>query len=141
MKIMEKTLSIIKPDGIARGLIGEVIKRLESNGLKIIAMKMLKLTKAQAESFYAVHKERPFFQSLTYFMTSGPVVVMVLEGENAIAKYRDIMGTTNYREAAQGTIRRDFATDIEKNIVHGSDSPETAAFEIGFFFNSFELTG
>jgi len=138
---MEKTLSIIKPDGIARGLIGEVIKRLESNGLKIIAMKMLKLTKAQAESFYAVHKERPFFQSLTYFMTSGPVVVMVLEGENAIAKYRDIMGTTNYREAAQGTIRRDFATDIEKNIVHGSDSPETAAFEIGFFFNSFELTG
>jgi nucleoside-diphosphate kinase len=141
MKIMEKTLSIIKPDGIARGLIGEVIKRLESNGLKIIAMKMSKLTKAQAESFYAVHKERPFFQSLTYFMTSGPVVVMVLEGENAIAKYRDIMGATDYREAAQGTIRRDFATDIEKNIVHGSDSPETAAFEIGFFFNSFEITG
>jgi len=138
---MEKTLSIIKPDGVARGLIGEVIKRLESNGLKLIAMKMLKMTKEQAESFYAVHKERPFFQSLTYFMTSGPVVVMVLEGEDAIAKYRDIMGATNYREAAQGTIRRDFATDIEKNIVHGSDSPETAAFEIGFFFNSFEVTG
>jgi nucleoside-diphosphate kinase len=138
---MEKTLSIIKPDGVARGLIGEVIKRLESNGLKIITMKMLKLTKDQAERFYAVHKERPFFQSLTYFMTSGPVVVMVLEGENAIAKYRDIMGATDYREAAQGTIRRDFATDIEKNIVHGSDSPETAAFEIGFFFNSFEITG
>lgn len=138
---MEKTLSIIKPDGVARGLIGEVIKRLESNGLKLIAMKMLKMTKEQAESFYAVHKERPFFQSLTYFMTSGPVVVMVLEGEDAIAKYRDIMGATDYREAAQGTIRRDFATDIEKNIVHGSDSPETAAFEIGFFFNSFELTG
>lgn len=138
---MEKTLSIIKPDGVARGLIGEVIKRLESNGLKIIAMKMLKMTKEQAESFYAVHKERPFFQSLTYFMTSGPVVVMVLEGEDAIAKYRDIMGATDYREAAQGTIRRDFATDIEKNIVHGSDSPETAAFEIGFFFNSFEVTG
>jgi nucleoside-diphosphate kinase len=138
---MEKTLSIIKPDGVARGLIGEVIKRLESNGLKLIAMKMLKMTKEQAESFYAVHKERPFFQSLTYFMTSGPVVVMVLEGENAIARYRDIMGATDYREAAQGTIRRDFATDIEKNIVHGSDSPETAAFEIGFFFNSFEVTG
>jgi nucleoside-diphosphate kinase len=138
---MEKTLSIIKPDGVARGLIGEVIKRLESNGLKIITMKMLKLTKDQAERFYAVHKERPFFQSLTYFMTSGPVVVMVLEGENAIAKYRDIMGATDYREAAQGTIRRNFATDIEKNIVHGSDSPETAAFEIGFFFNSFEVTG
>ena len=138
---MEKTLSIIKPDCVARGLIGEVIKRLESNGLKLIGMKMLKMTKEQAESFYAVHKERPFFQSLTYFMTSGPVVVMVLEGEDAIAKYRDIMGATNYREAAQGTIRRDFATDIEKNIVHGSDSPETAAFEIGFFFNSFEVTG
>jgi len=138
---MEKTLSIIKPDGVARGLIGEVIKRLESNGLKLIAMKMLKMTKEQAESFYAVHKERPFFQSLTYFMASGPVVVMVLEGEDAIARYRDIMGATDYREAAQGTIRRDFATDIEKNIVHGSDSPETAAFEIGFFFNSFELTG
>jgi nucleoside-diphosphate kinase len=138
---MEKTLSIIKPDGVARGLIGEVIKRLESNGLKIIAMKMLRMTKDQAERFYAVHKERPFFQSLTYFMTSGPVVVMVLEGEDAIAKYRDIMGATDYREAAQGTIRRDFATDIEKNIVHGSDSPETAVFEIGFFFNSFEITG
>jgi nucleoside-diphosphate kinase len=141
MKFMEKTLSILKPDGVARGLIGEVIKRLESNGLKIITMKMLKLTKDQAESFYAVHKERPFFQSLTYFMTSGPIVVMVLEGEDAIARYRDIMGATDHREAAQGTIRRDFATDIEKNIVHGSDSPETAAFEIGFFFNSYEVNG
>jgi nucleoside-diphosphate kinase len=141
MKVMEKTLSIIKPDGVARGLIGEVIHRLESNGLKIIAMKMLKMTKDQAESFYAVHKERPFFQSLTFFMTSGSIVVMVLEGEDAIAKYRDIMGATDYREAAQGTIRRDFATDIEKNIVHGSDSPETARVEIGFFFNSFEVTG
>ena len=138
---MEKTLSIIKPDGVARGVIGEVIKRLESNGLKIIAMKMLKMNKAQAESFYAVHKERPFFQSLTYFMTSGPIVVMVLEGKNAIAKYREIMGATDYREAAEGTIRKDFATDIEKNIVHGSDSPDTAAFEIGFFFNSFEVSG
>ncbi|MBW1728871.1 MAG: nucleoside-diphosphate kinase [Deltaproteobacteria bacterium] len=138
---MEKTLSIIKPDGVARGLIGEVIKRLESNGLKIIAMKMLKMNKEQAESFYAVHKERPFFQSLTYFMTSGPIVVMVLKGEDSIVKYRDIMGATDYREAAEGTIRRDFATDIEKNIVHGSDSPKTAEFEIGFFFNSFEVNG
>ncbi|MFO7970561.1 MAG: nucleoside-diphosphate kinase [Desulfobacterales bacterium] len=138
---MEKTLSIIKPDGVARGLIGEVIKRLESNRLKIIGMKMLRMTKEQAERFYAVHKERPFFQSLTYFMTTGPIVVMVLEGEDAITKYRDIMGATDYREAAQGTIRKDFATDIEKNIVHGSDSPEAAAFEIGFFFNSFEITG
>ena len=138
---MEKTLSIIKPDGVARGLIGEVIRRLESNGLKIIAMKMLKMNKDQAESFYAVHKERPFFQSLTYFMTSGPIVVMVLKGEDAIAKYRDIMGATDYKEAAEGTIRRDFATDIEKNIVHGSDSPKTAEVEIGFFFNSFEVNG
>ena len=138
---MGKTLSIIKPDGVAQGLIGEVIKRLENNGLKIICMKMLKMTKDQAESFYEVHKEKPFFESLTYFMTSGSIVVMVLEGENAIAKYREIMGATNYREAAEGTIRRDFATDIEKNIVHGSDSPKTAAFEIGFFFSSFEVTG
>jgi len=136
---MEKTLSIIKPDGVAQGLIGDIIKRLESNGLKIICIKMLKMTKDQAESFYAVHKERPFFQSLTYFMTSGPVVVMVLEGEDAIARYRDIMGATDYREAAEGTIRRDFATDIEKNIVHGSDSSENAASEIGFFFNSYEV--
>ncbi len=138
---MGKTLSIIKPDGVAQGLIGEVIKRLENNGLKIICMKMLTMTKDQAESFYEVHKEKPFFESLTYFMTSGSIVVMVLEGENAIAKYREIMGATNYREAAEGTIRRDFATDIEKNIVHGSDSPKTAAFEIGFFFSSFEVTG
>jgi len=136
---MERTLSIIKPDGVARGIIGEVIQRLESNKLKIIAMKMLKMNKTQAESFYAVHEARPFFDSLTYFMSSGPIVVMVLEGENAIAKYRDIMGATDYRKAAEGTIRRDFATDIEKNVVHGSDAPETAVFEIGYFFNSFEL--
>jgi len=137
---MERTLSIIKPDGVARGIIGEVVKRLEINNLKIVAMKMLKMDTAQAQGFYAVHKERPFFDSLTDFMTSGPVVVMVLEGENAIAKYREIMGATDYREAAEGTIRKDFATDIEKNVVHGSDSPETAAFEIGYFFNRFELT-
>jgi len=136
---MERTLSIIKPDGVARGIIGEVIKRLEINHLKIVAMKMLKMDASQAQGFYAVHKERPFFDSLTHFMTSGPVVVMVLEGENAIAKYREIMGATDYREAAEGTIRKDFATDIEKNVVHGSDSPKTAAFEIGYFFNRFEL--
>ena len=136
---MERTLSIIKPDGVARGIIGEVIKRLEINHLKIVAMKMMKMDTAQAQGFYSVHKERPFFDSLTDFMTSGPVVVMVLEGENAIAKYREIMGATDYREAAEGTIRKDFATDIEKNVVHGSDSPETAAFEIGYFFNRFEL--
>lgn len=100
---------------------------------------MLKMNKTQAESFYAIHEERAFFDSLTYFMSSGPIVVMVLEGENAIAKYREIMGATDYKEAAEGTIRRDFATDIEKNVVHGSDSPETAAFEIGYFFNNFEL--
>ncbi len=136
---MERTLSIIKPDGVARRIIGEVIKRLEINHLKIVAMKMLKMDTAQAQGFYAVHKERPFFDSLTHFMTSGPVVVMVLEGENAIVKYREIMGATDYREAAEGTIRKDFATDIEKNVVHGSDSPKTAAFEIGYFFNRFEL--
>ncbi len=136
---MERTLSIIKPDGVARGIIGEVIKRLEINHLKIVAMKMMKMDTAQAQGFYSVHKERPFFDSLTHFITSGPVVVMVLEGENAIAKYRKIMGATDYREAAEGTIRKDFATDIEKNVVHGSDSPETAAFEIGYFFNRFEL--
>jgi nucleoside-diphosphate kinase len=136
---MERTLSIIKPDGVARGIIGEVIQRLESNKLKIVAMKMLKMNKNQAEGFYAVHEARPFFDSLTYFMSSGPIVVMVLEGENAIAKYRDIMGATDYKKAAEGTIRKDFATDIEKNVVHGSDSPETAVFEIGYFFNRFEL--
>jgi nucleoside-diphosphate kinase len=136
---MERTLSIIKPDGVARGIIGEVIQRLESNKLQIVAMKMLKMNKSQAEGFYVVHLERPFFDSLTYFMSSGPIVVMVLEGENAIAKYREIMGATDYKEAAEGTIRKDFATDIEKNVVHGSDSPETAAFEIGYFFNRFEL--
>ena len=136
---MERTLSIIKPDGVARGIIGEVIQRLESNKLQIIGMKMLKMNKIQAEGFYAVHEDRPFFDSLTYFMSSGPIIVMVLEGENAIANYREIMGATDFREAAEGTIRKDFATDIEKNVVHGSDSPETATFEIGYFFNSFEL--
>ena len=136
---MERTLSIIKPDAVSRGLIGEVVKRLEQNQLDIVAMKMIHMTKDQARGFYAVHRERPFFDSLTDFMTSGPVVVMVLEGENVIARYRELMGATNFEEAAEGTIRREFATDIEKNVVHGSDAPDTAAFEISYFFNSFEI--
>jgi nucleoside-diphosphate kinase len=136
---MERTLSIIKPDGVRRGVIGEVIKRLEENQITIAAMKMIHMTKRQAEGFYAVHKERPFFGSLTDFMSSGPAVVMVLEGEDVIARYRKLMGATNFKEAEEGTIRRDFATDIEKNVVHGSDAPETAAFEINYFFNSFEI--
>ena len=135
---MQQTLSIIKPDGVAKGLVGEVLRRIEKQGLRIKAMKLLEMTKAQAEGFYAVHKERPFFNSLTDFMTSGPVVVMILEGDNAIARWREMMGATNYKEAAEGTIRREFATDIEKNVVHGSDAPETAAFETAYFFNAFE---
>ncbi len=138
---MQRTLSIIKPDGVARGVIGEVVKRLEASEFKIAAMKMIHMTKAQAQGFYAVHQERPFFDSLTDFMSSGPAVVMILEGEDVISKYRDLMGATNYKEAAAGTIRADFATDIEKNVVHGSDAPETAAYEIGYFFNAFEIAG
>ena len=138
---MQRTLSIIKPDGVSRGLIGEVISRLEKNNLKIIAMKMIHMTPKQAEGFYAVHKDRPFFPSLISFMTSGPSVVMALEGDDAIARYRTLMGATNYKEAAEGTIRKDFATDIEKNVVHGSDAPETAETEINYFFNAFELVG
>ncbi len=136
---MEKTLSIIKPDGVGRGLIGEVIKRFEENNITIAAMKMIHMTRAQARGFYAVHKERPFFDSLTDFMISGPIVVMMLTGEDVIVRYRKLMGATNFEEAEEGTIRRDFATDIEKNIVHGSDAPETAEFEINYFFNSFEI--
>jgi nucleoside-diphosphate kinase len=128
-------------DGVQRGLIGEVVKRLEANNLRIAAMKMIHMTKAQAKGFYAVHAQRPFYESLTDFMSSGPAVVMVLEGDNAIARYRELMGATNYKEAAEGTIRREFATDIEKNVVHGSDAPETAAFEISYFFNRLEMIG
>ena len=138
---MERTLSIIKPDAVGRGLIGEVVKRLEQNNLNIVAMKLIHMTKEQAQGFYAVHRERPFFESLTDFMCSGPAVVMVLEGDNVIARYRELMGATNYEEAAEGTIRKEFATDIEKNVVHGSDAPETAAFEISYFFNRFEIVG
>ena len=136
---MDRTLSIIKPDGVKRGLIGEVVKMLEQNNLDIVAMKMLHMTKKQAQGFYAVHRQRPFFESLTDFMSSGPAVVMVLEGENVIARYRELMGATNYKEAAEGTIRKAFATDIEKNIVHGSDAPQTASFEISYFFNQLEI--
>ena len=136
---MERTLSIIKPDGVKRGVIGEVVKRLEESHINIVAMKMIYMTKNQAEGFYAVHRERPFFGSSTDFMSSGPAVVMVLEGEGVIAQYRKLMGATNFEEAEEGTIRKDFATDIEKNVVHGSDAPETAAFEINYFFNSFEI--
>jgi nucleoside-diphosphate kinase len=138
---MERTLSIVKPDGVSKNLIGKVIDRFESNGIRIVAMKMIHMSKTEAEGFYAVHKERPFFGSLTEFMSSGPAVVMVLEGENVIAKNRELMGATNYKEAAEGTIRRDYATDIEKNVVHGSDAPETAAFEIAYFFNQLEIVG
>ena len=136
---MERTLSIIKPDGVAKNVIGDVIRRFEANGIKIAAMKMIQLTKTQAQGFYAVHKERPFFNSLTDFMTSGPIVVMVLEGKEVIAKNRELMGATNFKEAKEGTIRREYATDIEKNVVHGSDALETAAFEIKYFFNDLEI--
>jgi len=136
---MERTLSIIKPDGVKRGLIGEVVKMLEQNNMDIVAMKMLHMTKKQAEGFYAVHRERPFFESLTDFMSSGPAVVIILEGENVIARYRELMGATNFREAAEGTIRKAFATDIEKNVVHGSDAPDTASFEMSYFFNQLEI--
>jgi nucleoside-diphosphate kinase len=136
---MQRTLAIVKPDGVGRGLIGEVVKRIEASGLKIVAAKLATLTLRQAEGFYAVHRERPFFASLTAFMSSGPALVMTLEGEEAIARWREMMGATNFKDAAPGTIRADFATDIERNVVHGSDAPETAAFEIGYFFNCFEF--
>ena len=135
----EKTLSIIKPDGVSRKLVGEVVKRLEGADLKIVAMKMIKMTKQQAMGFYRVHKGKPFYESVTDFMSSDPCVLMVLEGEEAIKRYRNLMGATNYKEAEAGTIRRDFATDIERNIVHGSDSPETASFEINYFFSELEI--
>jgi nucleoside-diphosphate kinase len=135
---IEQTLSIIKPDGVARGLIGEVIGRFERAGLKIKAMKMLHLTKEQAQNFYFVHRERNFFDSLTAFMSSGPIVALILDGEQAIAKNRELMGATDYQKAAPGTIRADFAREIEANIVHGSDSPETAQTEISYFFNALE---
>ncbi len=136
---MERTLSIIKPDGVGKGLAGEVMRRLEQAGIRICAMKMVRLTLDQARMFYAVHRERPFYSSLTEFMASGPIIAMVLEGENVIQRNRELMGATNPKEALPGTIRRDFASDVEKNIVHGSDGPETAAQEIKFFFNDLEI--
>ena len=131
---MERTLSIIKPDGVEKNVIGEIYKRFEDSGLTIVDAKMLHLTREQAEGFYAVHKERPFFSDLVDYMISGPVMVQVLEGENAIEKNRELMGATNPAEADEGTIRKDFATSIEKNTVHGSDGPDTAKEEISFFF-------
>ena len=136
---MERTLSIVKPDGVGGNLIGEVLRRFEETGISVVALRMIYLSKKQAEGFYHVHRERPFFSSLTDFMSSGPCVVMVLEGEEAISRVRAIMGATNPEEAEPGTIRKDFASGIEKNIVHGSDSPESAAYEIGYFFSELEI--
>jgi nucleoside-diphosphate kinase len=136
---IERTFSIIKPDGVEKGVIGRVIARFESVGLKPVAMKLKRLSQAEAEGFYAVHKARPFFADLVKSMTSGPVVLMVLEGEGAIARNREVMGATDPKKAAAGTLRADFATDIEKNTVHGSDAPETAKVEISYFFPEIEV--
>ena len=137
----ERTLSIIKPDGVSKDLIGSVISRLEEEGLKIVAMKMIRMSKDEAKGFYKVHEGKPFYESVTDFMSSGPCVVMILEAEEGIRRYRKLMGATNYKEAEKGTIRRDFATDIEKNVVHGSDSRENAEYEINYFFNALEVAG
>ncbi len=136
---IERTLSIIKPDAVAKNVIGKIYTRFEDGGLRIIAARMMHLSREQAESFYAVHKERPFFNDLVSFMTSGPVMVQVLEGENAIARHRELMGATNPAEAAPGTIRADFAENVEENAVHGSDGPDTAKAEIEFFFSAEEI--
>ena len=138
---IERTLSIIKPDATRRNLTGAINARFEEGGLRIVAQRRIRLSQADAEAFYAVHKERPFFGSLCEFMTSGPVVVQVLEGENAVARNREIMGATNPADAAPGTIRKDFAESIEANSVHGSDSPENAATEIAFFFSEDQIVG
>lgn len=136
---MQRTLSIIKPDAVAKNVIGEIYSRFEQAGLRIVAAKMKQLSRADAEGFYAVHKERPFFNDLVEFMISGPVMIQVLEGDDAIAKNREVMGATNPKEAAKGTIRADFAESIDANAVHGSDAPETAKQEIAYFFNDSEL--
>ncbi|MCC6642806.1 MAG: nucleoside-diphosphate kinase [Deltaproteobacteria bacterium] len=136
---MQRTLSIVKPDATAKGAAGEILRRFEVAGLRVIALKMVRLTEAQAKGFYAVHKSRPFFADLVRFMTSGPVVMSVLEGPDAIAKNRELMGPTDSTKAAPGTIRGDFGTDIERNAVHGSDAPETARAEIAYFFSAFEI--
>ncbi len=136
---IERTLSIIKPDGVGRNLVGEVLGRFERVGLRIVAARMMRLSQQEAEGFYDVHRERPFFKDLVRFMTSGPVMVQVLEGEGAIAKNRDVMGATDPKKAAKGTIRADLATSIDENIVHGSDAADTAAREIGYFFREIEV--
>ncbi len=136
---IERTLSIVKPDGVGRNLIGEIINRFEKVGLRVVAARMLQLSQREAEGFYAVHRERPFFKDLVKFMTSGPVLVQVLEGEAAIAKNREVMGATDPKKAAAGTIRADLAHSIDENVVHGSDAPETAAREIAYFFREIEL--
>lgn len=133
---IQQTLSMIKPDAVAKNVIGEIYSRFEQAGLRIVAARMLHLSTAQAEEFYTVHKERPFYADLVKFMTSGPIMVQALEGEDAIAKHREVMGATNPADAAPGTIRADFATTVEENAVHGSDAPETASIEIEFFFGS-----
>lgn len=135
----ERTLSIIKPDAVAAGHAGAILKLLEENGFKIVALKMVRLTQAQAEGFYAVHRERPFFASLTKFMTEGPVIPMILEREGAIAKLREVMGATDPAKAAAGTVRKLFATSIERNCIHGSDAVETARFETAYFFDALEI--
>jgi len=136
--LIEQTLAIIKPDGVARSLIGEIIRRIETSGLQIKALKMMHLSKTQAEGFYAVHRERPFFSSLTSFMSEGPVVLMILSADGAIRKWRDLMGATDPAKAGAGTIRKDFGQSIERNTTHGSDAPETAAFETAYFFSQLE---
>jgi nucleoside-diphosphate kinase len=138
---LERTLSIIKPDATRRNLTGQIVARFETAGLRVVAQRRMRLSKEQADAFYAVHRERPFFGSLVEFMTSGPVVVQVLEGESAIAKNREVMGATDPAKAASGTIRKDFAESIEANSAHGSDAPETAANEIKFFFSDLEIVG
>jgi nucleoside-diphosphate kinase len=138
---IERTFSIVKPDATRRNLTGEIVARLEKAGLRVIAQKRIRMTQDQAQAFYGVHKERPFFKGLCEFMTSGPVVVQVLEGENAVLKNRDVMGATDPKKAAAGTIRKDFAENIEANSVHGSDATETAANEIKFFFSDIEIVG
>jgi nucleoside-diphosphate kinase len=137
--MVERTLSIVKPDAVARGLIGDILKKFQAGGLKLVATKLTRLTPERARAFYAVHKERPFFASLCEYMSSGPILVSVLEGDGAIAKHREIMGATDPAKAAAGTIRREWGKDVEKNAVHGSDAPETAATEISFFFKPDEI--
>ena len=136
---MQRTLSIVKPDGVEKGLIGEVVRRFEKEGIRIVAMRIRRLSRLEAEGFYAVHRERPFFNSLTEFMSSGPIVVLVLEGDDVIARNRALMGATDPRKAKKGTIRADFAGNVEQNIVHGSDAPETAETEIRYFFSDLDL--